>query len=167
MCFFINYMKQAPHDKNIKYFVSFVDEMVSDSEKDELNKDIILNLADSFLKSLLNFYENEKFSCLVGYVYQRLGWIKLYREKYRKAEKMFLYSIINLKDCKHCTQELLESYWGLTKTYLLTNRLKRAKKYFIIAYNIMLANNSVYIEEEIEYLFNTLGVTISDLLRKN
>ncbi len=159
-------MKEAPHDKNIKYFVSFVDEMVSDSKKDELNKDVILDLADSFLKSLLNFYENEKFSCLVGYVYQRLGWIKLYKGKYRKAEKMFLYSLINLKDCEHCTQELIESYWGLIKTYIMNNELERAKKYFLLVYDIMLANNSLFIEEEIEYLINRLGITIDDLLKK-
>ena len=160
-------MIHAPHDKNIKYFATYVDEMVADSEKDTSHKKIILDLADSFLKSLLKFYENEKFSCLVGYVYQRLGWIKFYKGKYRKAEKMFLYSIINLKDCKFCTQELLESYWGLTETYLMRHMVKKAKKYFLIAYDIMLASNSVYIEEEIENLFNELGVTLEDLLSKN
>ena len=160
------YMKHGSHDQNIKYFVSFVDEMVSDSEKDEFNKKILLDLAESFLKRLLAFYENEKFNCLVGYVYQRLGWIKFYKEKYRKAEKMFLYSIVNLKDCKYCTQELLESYMGLTRTYLMSNSPKKAKRYLLIAYNIMITKNTVYIEEDIEMLFNKLGITIEDLLRK-
>ncbi len=159
-------MKQESHDQNIKYLVSFVDEMISDSEKDESHQKIILDLAESFLKKLLGFYENDKFNCLVGYVYQRLAWIKFYKKKYKKAEKMFLYSIINLKDCKFCTQELIESYWGLTKTYLMINSPKKAKRYFLSAYNLMLANNSVYIEEEVEFLFNKLGITISDILKK-
>ena len=159
-------MKHESHDQNIKYFVSFVDEMVLESEKDEIHQKILLDLAELFLKQLLQFYENEKFNCLVGYVYQRLAWIKFYKKKYKKAEKMFLYSIINLKDCKFCTQELLESYWGLTKVYLLRNCPKKAKRYFLSAYNIMIANNSVYIEEEVEYLFNKLGITIADILKK-
>ena len=159
-------MMQVPHDKNIKYLVSYVDKMVADSEKDDQHREIILDLADSFLKRLLRFYENEKFSCLVGYVYQRLGWIKFHKGKYRKAEKMFFYSIINLKDCKICTQELIESYWGLTETYLMRNMIKKAKKYFLIAYNIILDKNSFYIEEDVEILFNKLGITLEDLLSK-
>ena len=79
---------------------------------------------------------------------------------------MFFYSIFNLKDCIFCTQELYESFWGLTKVYLLWNCPKKAKWYFLSAYNIMIANNSVYIEEEVEYLFNKLGITIADILKK-
>lgn len=159
-------LHDTKHDKNIKYFVSFVDEMVADSEKDESNKYVILNLADSFLKSLLDFYETEQFTCVVGYVYQKLGWIKYYQGNFRKAEKMFLYAIINLKDCKHCVQELLESYLGLTKAYISGNKIKKAKKTFIIAYNCMLVNNCAFIEEEIDSLVTTLGISGDDLLRK-
>ena len=80
---------------------------------------------------------------------------------------MFLYSIINFHECKYCDQELLESYLGLTKTYLMGNKIKKAKKVFITAYNIILLNKALYVEEDIDFFFDQLKITPKDILKKN
>lgn len=154
------------HDKYIKYLLSFADEMVSDSEKDTNNKKILLDLADSYIKHLMLFYENEKIDCLQGLLYQKLGWIKYQQENFQIAEKHFLYSIINLKNCKNCIQELADSYWGLINTYVKFNKLKIAKKYFLIFYSLMNDFKTINIEEDTEKMILTLNLSAQDLLKK-
>ena len=71
-----NCMKPSSHDHYSKYLFTYVDKMIMDSKEDEIHQKILLDLAELFLKNLLQFYENERFNCLVGYIYQRLGWVK-------------------------------------------------------------------------------------------
>ena len=154
------------HDKYIKYLVSFADEMILDSEKDTQNKKILLDLADSYLKHLMLYYENENIDCLQGLLYQKLGWIKYQQDNYQIAEKHFLYSIINLKNCQNCIQELAESYWGLINTYVKLNKMKIAKKYFLLFYSLMNDYKTINIEEDIEKMILTLNISAQDLFKK-
>lgn len=159
-------MLSASHDKQVKYFVSYADEMILESEKDSRNKKILLGLAESFLKTLIQFYQNENINCIEGYIYLKLGWIKYYQENYSKAEKDFLYSLINLKNCKLCTQELQDSYWGLINTYIKKNKLDLAKKYFMSYYKNLKVYNNLILEDDVNDMIRRLNLSAEDFLRK-
>jgi tetratricopeptide (TPR) repeat protein len=159
-------MSIKTQEKNIRYLVSFTDEMISDSEKDAINKKILLILAETFLKKLLKLYENENINYIEGLIYNKLGWVKYHQNEYQKAEKNFLYALINLKNCKICNNEYLESYWGLINSYLKKGNLKLAKRYFIKFLSFQYQYQLIFIEDEIETMIKVLNITIEDFLKK-
>lgn len=159
-------MQVETHGKSLKYLVSYADEMVSDSKNDQQHRTLLLNLAEIYLKKLIDFYYEEKSSCMQGYIYQKLAWVKYLSSDYELAEKHFLYAIINLKNCKICVQQLLESYWGLINTYIILNKIKVAKKYFLSYYRLLSHYPTISLEEDFDYVVQVLNLSVEDLLKK-
>lgn len=159
-------MNILAHDDSLKYLVSYADEMILDSKKDQQHRKLLLHLAENFLMKLIKFYEDDKSYCFQGYIYQKLGWVKYQTQDYQSAEKQFLYSIVNLKNCKICRQELLESYWGLINTYINLKKYKIAKKYFLYYYRLLSHFPAISIEQDYDYMIQILNISAEDLLKK-
>lgn len=143
---------------------SFANAQLEQSRTNGLLRDKLLTLAECQLETLVQDPEVEANDELLGFVFSRLGWVRIHLGKTREAKRAFIEALTTLDRGKDCPARAL-SYWGLAKVFLRTGQTEHAKEHLI---NTLHACDSVGILDkypEIEDDLAQVEITADDLLR--
>ena len=114
----------------------YAEEMMNDASKNTQKENDLLEMAEQHLLSLLKQYKVECIDPQTGYIFSRLGLIKLAQKNYDMAEKYFLEALANLITRGEFCQDRGLTHRSLGKTYFLKNSKEEAKNHYIKAIHI-------------------------------
>ncbi|MHA1990614.1 MAG: tetratricopeptide repeat protein [Candidatus Hodarchaeales archaeon] len=148
----------------IENLCKYAEDMIEHAIENPQMEEKLLNLAESHLSNLLEQYKVECIDTETGYIYSRLGMVKVTKNKLEEAEKCFTEALANLIVRGEFCQDRALSHWQLGKVYAKLEKNDQAKENFIRAIHIY---DSLAMYEKLHLLepdFKELGLKIEDHL---
>lgn len=150
--------------KEIVDLCIYAEEMMADASRNKQKEKDLLEMAEQHLLSLLKQYKVECIDPQTGYIFSRLGLIKLAQKNYDMAEKYFLEALANLIIRGEFCQDRGLTHRSLGKTYFLKNIKEEAKNHYIKAIHIYDSLAMYDKLKEMEPEFRKLGAKVEDYL---
>ena len=143
---------------------SYAEQMMNDASKDIEKEKDLLEMAEKHLLSLLKDYKVECIDPQTGYIFSRLGLVKIAQKDYDMAEKYFLEALANLIVRGEFCQDRGLTYRSLGKTYFLKNNKEEAINHYIKAIHVYDSLAMYDKLKEMETELRNLGMKIENYL---